>query len=42
MIPYPRPADVILADGMPLVRPYVGAAILATLGQDRVLWEVTV
>ncbi|MGV9939444.1 hypothetical protein [Streptomyces sp. NPDC003401] len=29
--PRPRPADVILADGLPLVRPY-----LAALGQDHV------
>ncbi len=42
-IPCPRPADVILADGLPLVRPYVGAAVLATPGgRDRVPWEVAV
>ena len=58
----PHPADVITADGMPLVRPYVvawererderdrrrlqrerrRAAVLATLGQDYVPWEVAV
>ncbi|MFJ9715097.1 hypothetical protein ACIRPQ_03990 [Streptomyces sp. NPDC101213] len=30
----PRPADVILVDGLPLVRPY-----LAALGQDHVRAE---
>jgi hypothetical protein len=51
----PHPADVITADGMPLVRPYVvewerelderdrrRAAVLATLGQGYVPWEVAV
>ncbi|MFF9058377.1 hypothetical protein ACF09K_06665 [Streptomyces sp. NPDC014882] len=33
----PHPADVILADGLPLVRPY-----LAVLGQDHVLAEAAV
>lgn len=55
-----HPADVIPADGLPLVRPYLAvweherdeldrrrlqrerrrAAVLATLGQDYVPWEV--
>ncbi|MEU8650283.1 hypothetical protein [Streptomyces sp. NPDC048737] len=35
--PRPRPADVILADGLPLVRPY-----LAALGQDHFPAEAAV